>query len=377
MPLPFEDERDKAKMMRRLSLACAIPAAAVLYAAGATAGNVIDPAVRPAQPIAAHVRPAMFDVVRAGTRLVAVGERGIILVSSDNGISWKQAQVPVAVTLTALRFVDEQKGWAVGHSGIVLHTSDGGMNWTVQLDGKRAADLVLKQAQAGTGPDAEKQVAAAKRLVEDGADKPFLALEFENERNGFITGAYGQIFRTEDGGTTWMPWQGRVPNPKGMHLYAIRREGSSWTLAGEQGFFARSTDGGQRFSAIETPYRGTYFTLAAGQAGEVLLAGLRGHAYRFVTASNSFEPIEVPVSASLAANAMLADGRQVFVNQSGQWLIREGNALRPFAAPAGAPANAVVAAADGAVIAATWRGLNRYHVSDSAGQIHLTPTEKK
>ena len=36
----------------------------------------------------------LLDVVLAGNRLVAVGDRGHILFSDDNGVSWTQAKVP-------------------------------------------------------------------------------------------------------------------------------------------------------------------------------------------------------------------------------------------------------------------------------------------
>src|SRR5258708_650201 len=43
-----------------------------------------------------RVRDAfMVAVARAGRRLVAVGEHGIIVWSDNNGISWHQAKVPV------------------------------------------------------------------------------------------------------------------------------------------------------------------------------------------------------------------------------------------------------------------------------------------
>ncbi len=56
------------------------------------------------------------------------GERGIVLLSDDAGVSWRQAKVPVSVSLTAVQFVDAEQGWAVGHLGVVLHTQDGGGN---------------------------------------------------------------------------------------------------------------------------------------------------------------------------------------------------------------------------------------------------------
>src|SRR5690606_9884464 len=87
-------------------------------------------------------------VSRAGNRLVAVGERGVVLLSDDDGRNWHQAEnVPVSVTLTDVHFVSATHGWAVGHSGVVLHSADGGETWQRQLDGNQAAKIILEDAR--------------------------------------------------------------------------------------------------------------------------------------------------------------------------------------------------------------------------------------
>jgi photosystem II stability/assembly factor-like uncharacterized protein len=56
-----------------------------------------------------------LSVTRAGKRLVSVGERGLVLLSDDDGRSWRQArQVPVSVALTQVRFVSDSSAgrWA-------------------------------------------------------------------------------------------------------------------------------------------------------------------------------------------------------------------------------------------------------------------------
>ena len=83
------------------------------------------------------------SVAPAGNRLVAVGQRGTIVVSSDGGMTWKQSPVPVSSDLTSVFFVDDNQGWAVGHDGIILHTGDGGDKWDVQLNGLTANDVLL------------------------------------------------------------------------------------------------------------------------------------------------------------------------------------------------------------------------------------------
>ncbi|MEX5503709.1 YCF48-related protein, partial [Pseudomonas putida] len=120
-----------------LTACCGLPAA--------YAGDSVDVLAQPALRGPQALRAVLQDVARAGTRLVSVGERGVVLLSDDNGASWRQAKaVPVSVTLTAVQFVDARNGWTVGHAGVVLHSEDGGEHWTLQLDGKRAGALELQ-----------------------------------------------------------------------------------------------------------------------------------------------------------------------------------------------------------------------------------------
>jgi hypothetical protein len=128
---------------------------------------------RPALPSARAPNAVLLAVVRADGRLVAAGERGVIVYSDDDGSTWAQAEVPASVSLTNLYFVTATKGWAVGHSGVVLHTEDRGRTWAKQLDGRQAVRLVFRAAEvrAAEGPrHAARQLAEARRLVDDGPD---------------------------------------------------------------------------------------------------------------------------------------------------------------------------------------------------------------
>ena len=167
---------------------------------------------------------AMLAVARAGTRLVAAGERGTVLLSDDGGANWRQAQVPVQVSLTALRFVDARTGWAVGHLGVILKTDDGGETWRKQLDGVQAATLMAQALRASAD---EKLQHAAQRYEDEGPDKPFFDLDFSDARHGIVVGAYNLAFATSDGGESGTPLGPCLPNPKSLHLYAVRVAGGS------------------------------------------------------------------------------------------------------------------------------------------------------
>ncbi|CAN1600393.1 protein of unknown function [Pseudomonas mediterranea] len=215
-------------MIGNFSLTRALPAvllmAALVMSGWTTASPRIASLDQAAMQSAKAAHAVMLAVTRAGERLVAVGERGIVLLSDDSGKSWRQARVPVSVSLTAVQFVDDEQGWAVGHMGVVLHSTDGGETWVKQLDGVAAAQLALVAAQQGG--DA-KPVEDAERLVADGPDKPFLDLYFSDRRNGYVVGAYGLILHTVDGGGTWKPWMQQVDNPDGLNLYGIRAAGEN------------------------------------------------------------------------------------------------------------------------------------------------------
>ena len=74
----------------------------------------------------------LVDTVNVNGKLVVVGARGHILVSRDNGKSWKQAKVPTQNLITAVYFASSDVGWAVGHEAVILHTRDGGDSWDFQ-----------------------------------------------------------------------------------------------------------------------------------------------------------------------------------------------------------------------------------------------------
>jgi photosystem II stability/assembly factor-like uncharacterized protein len=326
---------------------------------------VLSPAAAAAEPEALK-RPAVkaerlqsrtfLALALAGKRVVAVGERGLIALSDDHGATWRQAATPVSTTLTCVSFVDAQRGWAAGHAGTILHTADGGATWAAQADGKAVALLVQASARAdGAAPGL---AAVAAQLVADGADKPFLDIAFTDALRGVAVGAYGLAVKTSDGGRTWESFMHQVPNPKGLHLYAVRVVGDTVWLAGEQGYFARAANGGKNFMQIETPYRGSYFALAANGGG-VVVAGLKGNAFQVSADGVAFARIEGAPPVSFSGVTALRDGRLAFINQAGQLLLSSdgGKRIAALPAPPRAPLSALLQASNGTLVLAGAGGL--------------------
>jgi len=67
----------------------------------------------------------------------AVGSNGLILQTTDGGITWEQHNFPTTDNLYDVHFYDADTGYAVGGTeiitGLILKTTDGGTNWHQQF----------------------------------------------------------------------------------------------------------------------------------------------------------------------------------------------------------------------------------------------------
>lgn len=326
----------------------------LLGAACAPALAALPPVLqRPALPTPLAAGAAMLAAARAGRRLVAGGERGIVVTSDDGGASWAQAKVPVQVSITSLAFADAKRGWATGHFGTLLATTDGGASWQLQMDGVRAAQLTV----AAAADDAQRK--AAERKVADGPDKPFFDLVHDG-RHGIAVGAYGLALETSDG-STWQSLAPRLPNPRQLHLYAVRRAGERIFIAGEQGLLLRSPDAGASFEALPSPYKGSFFGLIAAKSGTLLAFGLRGSLFRSTDHGSSWQPVTSGTPVTLGAGLERDDGSLWLLAQNGDLFVSRDDGQRFERRPAPKPFPAAAfAPGDGAsFVLAGLRGLQR------------------
>lgn len=353
-----------------LRIAAGIAAATGTVAAAPhcfAADSVASPLSRPAVMTGLAAHATLLSVTRAGSRMVAVGERGIVILSDDDGGNWRQAKVPVSVTLTAVAFPTERQGWAVGHYGVVLHSADGGETWTRQLDGNTAARMYRDTALAKAAtldrevPLTARIVSDGERMLAEGADKPFFDLHFEDAKRGFVVGAYNLAFRTEDGGKNWRCVSHQIDNARSLHLYAVAAQGDAVYIAGEQGLVLRSLDGGTSFTTLSTPYDGSFFRLAPLRTGDIVLAGLRGNAWRSTDRGDTWRKIEAQTAATFTAATVTDAGVPYLADQAGRIFASrdQGETLAALPTPPMPPLSDLTVLPDGTLIATSMRGILR------------------
>ncbi len=242
---------------------------------------------RPSEILALTSKGLMLDVVNTGKHLIAVGDRGTVIVS-NNGADWAQVQVPVRSPLTAVSFADEMNGWIVGHDAVILATKDGGKSWAMQ----------------NFAPELEK---------------PFLDVIALDASNVLAFGAYGLLYKTSDGGTTWAMAEAPEIRADELHFNGVNKLANGSVLAvGEQGMLGLSTDGGATWTKLASPYDGSYYgALPLGEAGAVVY-GLRGNVYKTTdVVKGPWVQVQTNTVASFFGATALPDGGVALVGLAG------------------------------------------------------------
>jgi photosystem II stability/assembly factor-like uncharacterized protein len=249
----------------------------------------------PSEAAALAAESLLLDIVRAGPRLVAVGERGHVLLSDDDGNSWRQVIVPTRSQLTAVHFPDPTHGWAVGHDSVIIHSRDAGESWQLQNHDPQY-------------------------------DDPLLDVWFRNQREGFAIGAYGMFLSTSNGGQSW---DRRTIIDEDLHFNALTAlaDGELF-IAAEQGNLLHSTDGGYSWEALPSPYAGSFFGITAIGADSLLVYGLRGRLYRSDDRGQSWTRLETATETSLMSAEQGNGDRIAVVGLGGTILTSEDGAMQ-------------------------------------------------
>lgn len=277
----------------------------VTGAAVAFEDPIHKPAIISGDASSAH---SLVAVTTAGDRLVAVGARGVVIVSDNNGETWQQVSVPVSIDLVDVHFPTARDGWAVGHSGVVIHSNDGGSTWTKQLDREKASALMeqfYKKDHFADNPMAENALHEASYVNEGG--HPLLGVWFKNKHQGLVVGAFGIAFKTADGGKTWLPIYHQFDNPFGTHLNAISGDGGHVFVASEQGIIFHLNPSSEIFEAVETPYTGTFFGLVYEERPGLLAFGMNGNIYRSQDHGANWVRVEITSDSSITGGVAISE----------------------------------------------------------------------
>lgn len=263
----------------------------------------------------------LLDAALVGSTVIAVGERGAIVRSTDNGKSWQAADSGVQSALTGVSFAANTPcGWAVGHDALILASDDAGITWHKSWKGGNV-------------------------------ESSFLDVCALDARHIIAVGAYGLYLESTDGGQSWAH---RKILADDMHFNRLSRgaEGTLY-LAGERGTLLRSTDKGTTWLRLSSPYEGSFYGILPLAAHTLIAHGLRGRLYRSFDDGATWTLVPVPQPALLATACVLKSGDIIFAGQSRALFISHdgGRIVTTWPASLATAVAELIEAPDGSVLA--------------------------
>jgi photosystem II stability/assembly factor-like uncharacterized protein len=266
-------------------------------------------------PLVSH--SMLLDITRVGDTLVAVGERGHVILS-DDGRDWRQAEVvPTRATLTTV-FATGGRLWAGGHDALIITSGDGGNTWTQEF----------------FDPDRQQAV---------------MDIFFTDLENGVAIGSYGLYLRTGDGGQTWEDVI--IDEEGGYHLNGMLRfEDGRRLIAGEAGYSYRSFDDGETWEMMDMPYLGSMWGALKLDEECALFYGLRGHVMKSCDFGTTWVELDTGIEASISGAAK-HDGQVLLAANSGMLLNKDdSNGFSAVKHSSGVDFAAVLALGDGSFL---------------------------
>lgn len=258
-----------------------------------TIGYTFSPKAPPQAEVLA-MRPDRVQInglLNLGARVVAVGERGSILLSDDQGVSWQPASVATQrnATLTAVVALDGKRLLAVGHDGWILRSEDAGSSWQeIRYD----SDL----------------------------GEPLLGIWSAGGDNVMAFGSFGKFYQSLDAGQSWTALPLDIDS---AHLNSMAGgDDGRRMLVGEQGLVLRTTDAGQHWQTLPAFYSGSLFGIVRLSAADWVTYGMRGHVFVSHDFGDSWTQINVGNQLPLYGHALLPDHSGLVIVGAGSSVVR-------------------------------------------------------
>ena len=154
----------------------------------------------------------LSDVCFIGNQIVLASGIDAILRSTDLGESWIDIDVPALENFMSMSFLDQNTGFACGSGATIIKTTNGGLNWQL--------------VSQGTGG--------------------FYSCKFFDVNNGVAINSFNVIKKTTNGGVSWFNVYTTPNAPRCMFF-----NGSTSFVSGWGGYIFKTTNNGTNWSVVD------------------------------------------------------------------------------------------------------------------------------
>ncbi len=233
-------------------------------------------------PATSGVTVDLFGVSAPTSKLAwVVGAKGMILHSSDAGVTWKKQTSGTDADLRAVSFIDDQNGWVVGTQGVMLRTTDGGVTW-----------------KKSTVPVSET----------------LYKIVFLDKNRGYAVGDGFALLRTRTGGDSWQSTSGSTNiDLHGMYFF----DDKSGLVAGSSGAIVLTRDGAQTVTSAVTGTTSVFWDVHFSDAQNGWAAGEGGLLFKSINAGEGWSNQKSPTTSTIYGIHFLGKERGWLIGKDG------------------------------------------------------------
>lgn len=272
----------------------------------------------------------------------AVGDRGLIVYTTNAGTSWKTGVVDSTINLSSVAFVDHSTGWCGGTKGELFRTNNGGATWTRLSRGYphdfRAVEFLTPlKGWAASGSTGN----AALHYSSDGGyswtlqlsitSGYFIDVEMVDTLLGWAVGSMTgpKLFKTTDGGSTWQPQL--IALGSSVHRVVFIDPQHGWICGDyigspgpEYQVVHRTTDGGHTWITVQLdsmPFSPTVMDLCALESQTVWCVNQYG-VFKSLNGGQSWQHVFYDSTVSYKTSMTFVDSLRGWIVGSGGLVLR-------------------------------------------------------
>lgn len=190
------------------------------------------------------------SIASNGKLLIAVGSNGAIVSSDNDGASWKRTVLPGISSLIGLAACPDGSWVALDFYRKVWVADAAASKWDARELTTKANPLAIACDSRGqywvvgsrTTLLSSADKGASWKSQDFGEDAILMSIQFLDADNAIITGEFGNLLTTKDGGGSWQHGK-KIPNDFFPHATLFTDIRTGW-VSGLAGVILHTTDGG-------------------------------------------------------------------------------------------------------------------------------------
>ncbi|MGE5352622.1 MAG: YCF48-related protein [Acidobacteriota bacterium] len=246
--------------------------------------------------------------------------------TTDAGISWTLQDSLTRMAYYDLKVVDTLNATLVGESGRVRYTTDGGKNWFTQIVQNFDTNTYYSITYAGANKwiaggdkynptpavfsDPKNTYSLWNKRSSSFTESELRGIDFSSASTGWIAGNDGSLFITVDSGRTWQSKD--IFKIEFTSLSAPDK--NSVFLAGYNGEFVKSTDGGNSWTLTSLPGNSGKVKFFSSTNG--FYKGKSGPLMKTTDGGNSWLNLKIP------SGSYMSDSEYFFADSLNGWIFQ-------------------------------------------------------